>query len=347
MEIGKKIRALRVKKGVTQETLAEALLVSSQAVSKWETGQSAPDIQLLPELAVYFGVTVDELFSLSEEKEYDRIQNMLWDERVVSQTEADRAERWLLGKIRESWRAADCYVLLADLYNHRAHSMHEQAAEYAKAALAIGEDGGLTRISDAHGELCDAMGGFIPDWCVRNHHKLIDWYRDYLETHPLDWRAHMWLLDNLIDDNRLAEAGETLARFEQINATYRPLAYRVQIARRAGKTDEAAALMRQIEERYGEDANALFALGEEMALLARYDEAVAYFRRSFETEKKPRFVDALISIAHVYEITGELDRAIEANEEQLDVLRDEWNTSTGETADVVRREIERLRALRG
>ena len=208
MEIGKKIRALRVKKGVTQETLAEALLVSSQAVSKWENEQSAPDIQLLPEIAVYFGVTVDELFSLSEEKEYDRIQNMLWDERVVSQSEADRAERWLLGKIKEGWRAADCYVLLADLYNHRAYSMHEQAAEYAKAALAIGEEGGLTQIKDAHGELCDAMDGFIPDWCARNHHKLIDYYRDYLEKHPQDWRAHMWLLDNLIDDNRLAEAEE-------------------------------------------------------------------------------------------------------------------------------------------
>ncbi|MBQ6464835.1 MAG: helix-turn-helix domain-containing protein [Oscillospiraceae bacterium] len=343
MEIGKKIRALRVKKGVTQETLAEALLVSSQAVSKWENEQSAPDIQLLPEIAVYFGVTVDELFSLSEEKEYDRIQNMLWDERVVSQSEADRAERWLLGKIKEGWRAADCYVLLADLYNHRAYSMHEQAAEYAKAALAIGEEGGLTQIKDAHGELCDAMDGFIPDWCARNHHKLIDYYRDYLEKHPQDWRAHMWLLDNLIDDNRLAEAEEVLARFEKINATYRPLGYRIQIARRAGRLDEAEALMRRLEEEYGEDHFAVFALGDELAVQARYDEAIAAYRRSFEIEKKPRYVDALISIAHIYEILGRPEKAIEALEEELVILRDEWDTTTGETADHVRREIERLK----
>ena len=343
MEIGKKIRALRMKKGITQETLAEALSVTPQAVSKWENEQSTPDIQLLPEIAVYFGVTVDELFSLSEEKEYDRIQNMLWDERVVSQSESDRAERWLLGKIKEGWRAADCYVLLADLYNHRAYSMHEQAAEYAKAALELGEEGGLTRSKDAHSELSDAMGGFIPDWCARNHHKLIDWYLDYLKKRPDDRRAYLWLLDNLVDDNRLAEAEEALARFERLDKSYRPLAYRVRIARRAGRLDEAEALMRRLEEEHGEDCFALFELADMLTEQARYDEAIALYRRSFEIEPKPRFVDALISIAHVYEIMGDCDRAIAANEEQLAVLRDEWDTASGETADAVRREIERLK----
>ena len=62
MEIGNKIKNLRGAKGITQETLAGALKVSSQAVSKWETGQSTPDIQLLPEIAVYFGVTIDEIY---------------------------------------------------------------------------------------------------------------------------------------------------------------------------------------------------------------------------------------------------------------------------------------------
>ena len=346
MEIGKRIRALRVQKGITQETLAEALRVTPQAVSKWETEQSTPDIMLLPELAVYFGVTVDELFSLSEEKEYDRIQNMLWDERVVSQAEADRAERWLLGKIGEGWRAGDCYVLLADLYNHRAASMHERAADYAKAALELGEEGGLTKSKGAHSELCDAMGGFIPDWCARNHHKLIDWYKGYIKRRPEDRRAYLWLLDNLVDDNRLAEAEEALERFEKLDKSYLGLAYRIRIARRAGRPDEAEALMRRLEEEYGEDCFALFELADELTAQARYDEAVALYRRSFDIEPKPRFVDALISIAHVYEITGDYDRAIETDEEQLAVLRDEWDTAAGETADCVRREIERLRKVK-
>lgn len=59
--LGKRIAALRKEKGLTQEELAEKLGVSPQAVSKWENGQSCPDISLLPLLAEFFGVTTDHL----------------------------------------------------------------------------------------------------------------------------------------------------------------------------------------------------------------------------------------------------------------------------------------------
>ena len=61
--IGKKIRTLRKNKNMTQERLAEVLSVSSQAVSKWENGISMPDIELLPIIARYFGITMDEFFN--------------------------------------------------------------------------------------------------------------------------------------------------------------------------------------------------------------------------------------------------------------------------------------------
>ena len=48
--------------GLTQEGLAQKLGVTNQAVSKWESGQSCPDIALLPQLADLFGITIDELF---------------------------------------------------------------------------------------------------------------------------------------------------------------------------------------------------------------------------------------------------------------------------------------------
>ena len=59
MNIGAKIRLLRKEKRVTQEELAEYLHISAQAVSKWETGASSPDIDLLPKLAIYFGTSLD------------------------------------------------------------------------------------------------------------------------------------------------------------------------------------------------------------------------------------------------------------------------------------------------
>ena len=58
------IASLRKEKGITQEELAKALGVTNQAVSKWESGQCCPDIQLLPELAVYFGVSTDRILGL-------------------------------------------------------------------------------------------------------------------------------------------------------------------------------------------------------------------------------------------------------------------------------------------
>ena len=48
--------------GLTQEGLAQKLGVTNQAVSKWESGQSCPDIALLPALADLFGITIDALF---------------------------------------------------------------------------------------------------------------------------------------------------------------------------------------------------------------------------------------------------------------------------------------------
>ena len=63
MLLGDKIRALRKNKQITQAQLAEALSVSSQSVSKWENNMSAPDISVLPVIARYFGITMDELFN--------------------------------------------------------------------------------------------------------------------------------------------------------------------------------------------------------------------------------------------------------------------------------------------
>ena len=61
LKINENIARLRREKGITQEELAVALGVSNQAVSKWEAGKCCPDIEMLPELAGYFRVSIDEL----------------------------------------------------------------------------------------------------------------------------------------------------------------------------------------------------------------------------------------------------------------------------------------------
>ncbi len=71
MNIGNKIKELRLKKRITQEELADNLGVSPKAISRWENQATFPDITLLPEIAYYFGITTDELlgYKLSEREQ--------------------------------------------------------------------------------------------------------------------------------------------------------------------------------------------------------------------------------------------------------------------------------------
>ena len=62
IHIGKKILELRKKKGITQEALASVLSVSPQAISKWESALTYPDIEMIPVIAGYFEVSMDILF---------------------------------------------------------------------------------------------------------------------------------------------------------------------------------------------------------------------------------------------------------------------------------------------
>ena len=69
LSVGETIRALRRRDGRTQEALAEALGVTGQAVSRWEAGGSYPDLELIPAIAHFFGVSIDELFGYTSERD--------------------------------------------------------------------------------------------------------------------------------------------------------------------------------------------------------------------------------------------------------------------------------------
>ena len=61
--IGANIAAYRKRDGLTQASLAEKLNYSDKAVSKWERGESVPDVLTLMQLAELFGITVNELLA--------------------------------------------------------------------------------------------------------------------------------------------------------------------------------------------------------------------------------------------------------------------------------------------
>lgn len=69
VKIGEKIKQLRKRDGRKQEELATVLGVSPQAVSRWEANGGYPDIELLPAIANYFNISIDELFGYSRDRE--------------------------------------------------------------------------------------------------------------------------------------------------------------------------------------------------------------------------------------------------------------------------------------
>ena len=65
IKLGEKIKLLRKQKNISQEVFANYLGVSFQAVSKWENGNTMPDVIIIPAIASFFGVSTDELFDFN------------------------------------------------------------------------------------------------------------------------------------------------------------------------------------------------------------------------------------------------------------------------------------------
>ena len=89
--IGKKIKQMRRERDLTQEEVAAHLGVSFQSISKWERGDGYPDITMLPALANYFKVSIDELLGMSElemREKYLEI-NQIWTENNKAGKHAD------------------------------------------------------------------------------------------------------------------------------------------------------------------------------------------------------------------------------------------------------------------
>ncbi len=91
--LGENLKSLRRKRNLTQEKLAEFLGVSFQAVSKWERGDTYPDISMLPEIADFFKVSVDELLGVNRAenekeiteklKEYDNLTDTDLKQKII------------------------------------------------------------------------------------------------------------------------------------------------------------------------------------------------------------------------------------------------------------------------
>lgn len=336
MEIGNQIKTLRLRRGITQEAMAQHLGLTAQAVSKWERGVATPDIGILPDISAYFGVTIDELFALSDETRMERIRNMLWDDRYYDPEEVEVTRKFLLSKGKKEPANGTVYEMLAEMENHLAYEHQEKAQEYAMEALRRDPE-----LRNAHSELNSAMRGHCPDWNGCNHYLQINYYKDFIRDNPRCLRAYLWLMDQLIEDYRLAEAEEYCERFAGIDHTYRVPLYRGIIAWTKGEREEAFCIWAKMEREFPDEWCVWHSIGDYLVRSGRYDEGMKYYRKALDIQEVPPLLDPLQAIAQLCEIRGDIPGAIAARQEEAYRIENQWHIS-GEELDMVLRDIQRL-----
>ena len=154
LELGQKIRELRHRDGRTQETLADALGVTSQAISRWEANGGYPDMEMIPAIANYFGVSIDELFG------YENDRERKIDEIIKRSEELHRVD-W-----GEDTGIDECIALLRDgLIEFPGNE------RIMLRLIVVLRDAGFVR--EGHHSMWDKDGYFTPD--IERHRKNKYW----------------------------------------------------------------------------------------------------------------------------------------------------------------------------
>lgn len=131
VSIGANMKRLRLEKGMTQEQLAEVFNVSAQAVSRWENDQAYPDITLLTGLAMYYGVSIDEIVGMEGIRKEERLHSVMNE--IYTLARAERMDE-AIARTRENLR----------IY-----------PDHASLLMALGE--ALARMTDDEGALHEAI----------------------------------------------------------------------------------------------------------------------------------------------------------------------------------------------
>lgn len=348
----KNLRKLRHEKNLTQEQVADKLCVSAQSVSRWETGLTLPDITLLPELSVYFGVTIDELFDITDDKHLARIQNMVALQETIDDSDLEYAQNFLLSQIAQQKNVEYCMQLLPALYNKNAAEYRKKAEYYAKEALAR-----FPENHNNHSNLNEAQQGECGDWNLDNHAERIAYYKEFMKENSTSKESLRWYFGALLQVGRCEEAAEVIDKLEALYKAdcagdagngdshadkLRIEIYRAQLLWAQGRQEEALTRFKEITAKYDTEWLAWNCAADAYAKACRYDEALKCYTRSMEVQPKPRYTDAPMAMAQICEITGDLSGAKDAWKRYIQVLNEDWNTLEGACIDYANKKIKEL-----
>ncbi len=285
MDIGNQIKALRLRRGITQEAMAQHFGLTPQAISKWERGAATPDIAMLPELSAYFGVSIDELFALSDETRMDRIQNMLWDVRYLDPVTAENERQFLLEKAAREPNDPDPHCMLAQLELHLADEHRARAKEYALEIVKRYPQEPYVGFM----YLSAAMNGthYDPRFNLRN--ELIAIYKAHIAQYPDCVAAYQWLIGQLIADHRFAEARQFCDALDRLDARYTPTVQKIKLALAEQRIEEARGMWESMGTEYPDNFTVWQWIGDFQTQIGDYESAKASYQKSISLLKPPRY----------------------------------------------------------
>ena len=341
MELSSIIKNYRRKTHMTQEQLAERLGISPQSVSKWENSVAMPDIMMLPKIAEVFGVSIDDLFDLTSEQRLNRIENRLDVEQDLPHDVFCEFEEFLKSQLNVEEHKKRATYLLAYLYWNRMDDAGRKVSQYARASIRM--EPGEKKCQWMLGQ---AEKHAVWDWNIANHTKAINFYRSLVEKNPDVALPYLYLIDNLLADNRADEAQRYLEKYRTLkgaNATLVKVypAY-IQLAR--FNEPEADRIMETLLKENPDSDEVLFESAQYYARKCDYDRAIELYELAYEKDqRRPRFIDALQGIADICRIRGDYRGAAGAYGRIVDSMINEWGMK--DEVELVDAKAERARLL--
>ena len=218
--IGGNIKKLRAEKGVTQEQLAERLSVTYQSVSKWENNVTSPDLYLLPAIADYFEISIDELFQPNMQGYRNKAARLfaLYEHRRIKRN-FNRADAEFEKLIEENKADAEDYRDYGILNQFHARQLNQKAEDNLKKSIELGQGQRLSsNTSNTNVTVAEASEGqlrYLLESIGRNREN-IENYEQAVKDHPERLRNWCGLIDSTAADDpekALALAKECLVKF--------------------------------------------------------------------------------------------------------------------------------------
>ena len=289
--IGENIKKLRNEKQVTQEQLAAHLSISSQSVSKWENNVNTPDIFLLPAIAEYFEVQIDELFKINMVGYKNKAQRLFSKYESTGKKEdfekADAEyEKLFTSNQADARDICDC----GTLNQYHSNKLTRKAEQLFRQAITLGETKAEDQLMTL---LADRSRG----------HEYISKYEEILRNDPANEENWCMLVNALCANydphDNLEKAYETAKKgLEIFPNSASLLGYCGNICKALKRYDEAFAYWNESNELKPFEIGHCYFVAYAYEEVGRYKEAIKTWEKISNSLEERGFPEEKTSIDH-------------------------------------------------